>query len=137
MPIVLNRNVSRVVSKSLVATLTAQGLVLRRPYGQRKVLVTWEELDSEYMRDARTGGEAFERPLPSRWLPAVGESVWIKPRDTAWRGEVVKVLAGLGEEIVVARLKRKREVRVLLSQTRPLGEREDSDDTGPLNLKIP
>ena len=132
MPTALTRDTTRVVSETLVASLTKQGLVLRRPRGRRKVLVTWEELEREYVSDAPTGLEAFKYPLPCRWLPAIGEAVWVKPKDTAWRGEVAKVLSGMGEEIVVVFFldrKRKlklnckgepREVRVLLSQTRPI-----------------
>ena len=126
MPTVLTRNVTRVVSTSLVTSLTEQGLVLRRPYGRRKVLLTWEHLEREYLNDAQTGIEAFDRPLPSRWLPSIGDTVWVKPGGTAWRGEVAKVLLGMGEEVVEVFVshggKKKREVRVLLSQTRPIRE---------------
>jgi len=123
MPTRLTRDTTRVVSDRLVATLTKEGLVLRRPYGRRKALVTWTDLEREYLHDSEGGLAAFGEPLPRRWLPRVGEPIWVKPRDTAWRGEVSKVLSGMGEQIVVALLgtKRRREVRVLLSQTRPIG----------------
>jgi len=124
MPTALTRETTRVVSGNLVASLTKQGLVLRRPYGRRRVLLSWENLELEYLQDAQTGMEAFERPLPRRWLPSIGDTVWIKPGGTAWRGEVAKVLSGMGEQIIVAFLKRntkRSEVRVLLSQTRPIG----------------
>jgi len=123
-PTALTRDTTRVVSETLVASLTKQGLVLRRPRGRRKVLVTWEDLEREYVHDARTGLEAFERPLPRHWLPSIGDPVWVKPELTAWRGEVGRVLPGMGEEIVVVFLNhngKSREVRVLLSQARPIG----------------
>ena len=123
MPTALTRDTARVVSEDLVATLTKRGLVLRRPRCRKKVLVRWEDLEREYLHDAATGVEAFERPLPKRWLPSVGEEVWVRPVEKVWRGETVKVLPGMGEETVVVRPggKKLREVRVLLSQTRPLG----------------
>jgi len=118
---VLSRRVSRRVSDTLVASLDERGLILRRPHGRRKVLVTWEELESEYLHDARTGAEAFDRPLPARWLPSPGEWVWVKPKRKAWLAQVRRVLAGLGEEIIVCRLggRGEKEIPVLLSRTRP------------------
>ncbi len=126
MPRVLSRPVSRRVGEKLVATMTENGLVLRRPHGRRRVLVTWKELDSEYLHDDRRGVEAFTRPLPARWLPAPGEWIWAKPASRVWSAQVRRVLNGLGEEIVVCRLagRVESECHLLLSQTRPKASRE-------------
>jgi hypothetical protein len=125
MPTALNRRVTRRVSDTLVASLDAKGLILRRPRGRKRVLVTWEELDSEYLADARTSAEAFRRRLPARWLPKPGDMVWVKPKSHVWTALVRKVLHGCGEEIVVCRMAgRTPEMHVLLSRTRPMSSAE-------------
>jgi hypothetical protein len=120
---VLSRRTVRRVGDLMVA-LNQEGLELRRLRSRSSYFVTWDELEQEYLLDTKTGPEAFERPLPIRWLPVVGVKVWVKPKEVVYCGEVVKVLAGLGEEIVVVRLRRSkkfRDIQVLLSQCRPMG----------------
>jgi len=79
----------------------------------------WEELFKQYL-PARDAVEVFAAGAPTRWLPQPGDVVWAKAADSdcCSKATVVKVLNGCGEEIVRVKF-RKRELDLLLSQTRP------------------
>lgn len=118
----LKRPLCRKVSDRLVVTVTERGLVLRRPGKKTRCLIPWDDLENEYLRDVRTYRDAFELPLPKRWLPEAGQWILARPGGAkVYRSRAVKILHGLGEELVVVRPAGfNSDVTVALSATRPM-----------------
>jgi hypothetical protein len=120
----MTRKISRTVTRrigtsDMVVSVRPEGLAMRRFRSHTEVLVMWETLFKEYV-PAKVATEAFATAAPTRWLPHVGDLVFV--RRSEWRfdcrARVTKVLAGCGEEIIRVKC-RGCEHDVLLSQVRP------------------
>lgn len=135
MPLKLSRKVTRKVKGDLVVTIEADGIALRKLHGRRKVLVPWAKLELAYLHIAKSGKEAFLQPLPPRWLPNPGDWVWVwsKPSKRPRRARVLKILHGVGEEILRLRGRMGRDGKHtvfddLLRYTRPCQSGGDVED---------
>lgn len=116
----LSKSVTRRVSDMLVVSMTRDGLVLRHHRGRRRVILSWDFIEESHLFKFRKLADAFSVDAPSRWIPAAGERVLVRPSERVLVAEVRRVLRGCGDEIVVCWVSgKKKEVRVLRSQTRP------------------
>jgi hypothetical protein len=112
----------------LMLDISEFGVVLRKSHQNGEVYWTWEEL-AERLDRPRGRSEAFQRPLPRGWLPAVGEDVYVRAlsgylSNCVSRGLVLAVATAVPEPLVRVRLRYgrgKSEDQYTLSNLRPIG----------------
>lgn len=123
----LNKPVTRRIGE-LVVTISAEGVSVRRPKGQKTAGLPWGVLsDLLNAENVRSRKKAMMLAPPRQWCPGVGDEVWLSA-DVSGRYAVGRVRAvrngvvGVGPAIVVAvgPLCKRRELIVGLDDVRPL-----------------
>lgn len=94
----------------LVVTIGADGITVREFGRRRRVSVDWEWLFERLPWGARTRSEAFRHAAPAGWMPAPGESVWVRAiRGTISSqvslGQVIRVVPACGEHLFKIRMR--------------------------------